>query len=158
MKKICFSIFCLMGLFAMLFTSCHYDPWVEDQYYFKNGLAEPIKFLKLDIDDHVYDTITINPGESVFVYFANGRDHSYFSQNMKWSGFMMGNHYCILYSDGIKAYYQSEYQGEIDGKSPALKQFWNILENTSKKHRDEYVVEYTVDEADYQFAVELGAE
>jgi len=32
------------------------------------------------------------------------------------------------------------------------------LENTSKKHRDEYVVEYTVDEKDYQYAVEMGAE
>lgn len=32
------------------------------------------------------------------------------------------------------------------------------MENTSKKHRDEYVVEYTVDEEDYQFAVEMGAE
>ena len=148
---------CLMGLFAIVFSSCHYDPAVDDEYYMKNGLDEPIVLIKMDVDHHVYDSVTIAPGESALVYWEKGIGCSYFSQNRDDSGFMEGSPYCITYSDGRTAYYGPEYHSG-DSKHPGLKKYWTILENNSKKHRDEYVVEYTVDDADYQYAMEVVAE
>ena len=149
-------MFCLMGLFEIVFSSCHYDPAVDDEYYLKNGLDEPIVFIKMDIDHNVYDSVTIDPGESALVYWAKGIGCSYFSQNRDDSGFMGGFPYCIKYSDGRTAYYGTEHPSG-DSKHPGLKKYWTILENSSKKHRDEYVVEYTVDEVDYQYAVGVTA-
>lgn len=150
-------MFCLLGLFAMVFSSCHYDSAVDDEYYLKNGLDETIVFIKMDIDHHIYDSVTINPDESALVYWEKGMGCSYFSQNRDDSGFMGGFPYCITYSDSRTTYYGPEYPSS-DSKHPGLKKYWTILENNSKKHRDEYVVEYTVDEVDYQYAVGMTAE
>ena len=144
------KFFCLLGVLCFLFTACHYDPAVDDQYYLKNGLIEPIKFVNAEI----HDTVTINPGESALVYHRQGIDHSYFAMNTEKSGFMDEGPYVIIYSDGLHADY-----GPGGGtfypilpKSPDFKKYWKILKDNSRRHRDAYVLEYTVDEEDYQCA------
>lgn len=156
MKKILMKLFMLMGVFCFLFTACHYDPAVNDQYYLKNGLNEPIKFVKNHVDVlwGMIDTVTINPGESVLVYQRQGIDHSYFTMNTERSGFMDEGPYVILYSDGLHAYYGpgvGTYY-PILPKSPDFKKYWKILKDNSRRHRDAYMVEYTVEEEDYQCA------
>ena len=140
------KFFCLLGVLCFLFTACHYDPAVDDQYYLKNGLNEPFKF----VNEDAYDTITINPGESALVYHRQGIDHSYFAMNTEKSGFMDEGAYVILYANGLHAYYGSGYP--VLPKSPDFKEYWKILKDNSRRHRDAYVVEYTVDEEDYQCA------
>ena len=153
MRKIWMKMFCMMGVLGFLFTACHYDPAVDDQYYLKNGLNEPIKFVKMNVGG-VYDTITINSGSSALVYQRQGIDHSYFTQNTEKSGFMDEGPYVIIYSDGLHAYYGpgiGTYYPVLP-KSPDFKEYWKILKDNSRRHRDEYVVEYTVNEEDYQCA------
>ena len=140
------KFFCLLGVLCFLFTACHYDPAVDDQYYLKNGLIEPIKFVNAEI----HDTVTINPGESALVYHRQGIDHSYFAMNTEKSGFMDEGAYVILYANGLHAYYGPGYS--VLTKSPDFKKYWKILKDNSRRHRDAYVVEYTVDEEDYQCA------
>ena len=150
MKNNRMKFFCLLGVFCFLFTACHYDPAVNDQYYLKNGLNEPFKFVNVEI----HDTVTINPGASALVYHRQGIDHSYFTMNTERSGFMDEGPYVILYSDGLHAYYGpgvGTYYPVLP-KSPDFKKYWKILKDNSRHHRDEYVVEYTVDEEDYQCA------
>ncbi|MDY6326755.1 MAG: hypothetical protein SPL42_07630 [Bacteroidales bacterium] len=38
-------------------------------------------------------------------------------------------------------------------KHPALKKYWKVLKGIDKKWRDDYEVEYTVDEEDYRNAL-----
>ena len=146
MKNNRMKLFCLLGVLCFLFTACHYDPAVDDQYYLKNGLIEPIKFVNAEI----HDTVTINPGESALVYHRQGIDHSYFAMNTEKSGFMDEGPYVILYANGLHAYYGPGYP--VLTKSPDFKKYWKILKDNSRRHRDAYVVEYTVDEEDYQCA------
>lgn len=150
MKKNWMKLFCIIGVMCFFFTSCHYDPAVDDQYYLKNGLNEPIKF----VNEEIHDTVTINPGENAMVYQRQGIDHSYFTMNTEKSGFMDEGPYVIIYSSGLHAYYGpglGTYYPVLP-KTPDFKKYWKILKDNSRRHRDAYVVEYTVDEEDYQCA------
>ena len=150
-KKNIFSILFVFIGFCCLGVAC--DPAYSDKYNIRNSLDSPIIVVKETLQGNL-DSTKINPGESTLIYEEYGMGSSTFITLSEYCGLFYSTNciYSVIFSDGAVLQWNSANSMSYL-KHPALKKYWKVLKGIDKKWRDDYEVEYTVDEEDYRNAL-----